>query len=118
MGKTHLVIALAIKGCQHRASVYLTSLESMIRQLVVVDAAGKLARKLKTFTTKSQLLVIDEVGYLPLNRSEANYLFQSVTARYKRSNLILTSIKRVSVWPDLFDDLALAMAILDRILGG
>jgi DNA replication protein DnaC len=116
VGKTHLAIALAVRACQHGASVYFTSLDSMIRQLAAADAAGKLARKLKTFTTKSQLLVIDEVGYLPLNRAEANYLFQVVAARYERSSLILTSNKGVSEWPDLFGDHALATAILDRVL--
>ena len=116
VGKTHLAIALAVRACQHGASVYFTSLDSMIRALSAADVAGKLAQKLKTFTTKSQLLVIDEVGYLPLNRAEANYLFQVVAARYERSSLILTSNKGVSEWPDLFGDHALATAILDRIL--
>lgn len=116
VGKTHLAIALAVRACQHGASVYFTSLDSMIRALSAADASGKLAHKLKSFTTKSQLLVIDEVGYLPLNRAEANYLFQVVAARYERSSLILTSNKAVSEWPDLFGDHALATAILDRIL--
>lgn len=116
VGKTHLAIALAVRACQHGASVYFTSLDQMIRALATADAAGKLASKLKTFTTKSQLLVIDEVGYLPLNRAEANYLFQVVAARYERSSLILTSNKGVSEWPELFADHALATAILDRIL--
>jgi DNA replication protein DnaC len=116
VGKTHLAIALAVRACQHGASVYFTSLDQMIRALATADAAGKLSQKLKTFTTKSQLLVIDEVGYLPLNRAEANYLFQVVAASYERSSLILTSNKGVSEWPELFADHALATAILDRIL--
>jgi DNA replication protein DnaC len=107
---------LAVRACQHGASVYFTSLDGMIRALSAADAAGKLSQKLKTFTTKSQLLVIDEVGYLPLNRAEANYLFQVVAARYERSSLILTSNKGVNEWPDLFGDHALATAILDGIL--
>ena len=82
VGKTHLAIALAVRACQHGASVYFTTLDGMIRSLAAADAAGKLSRKLKTYTTKSQLLVVDEVGYLPLNRAEANYLFQVVAARY------------------------------------
>ncbi|MGE0133473.1 MAG: ATP-binding protein, partial [Blastocatellales bacterium] len=103
---------LAVRACQHGASVYFTTLEGMIRALSAADASGKLAQKLKSFTTKSQLLVIDEVGYLPLNRAEANYLFQVVAARYERSSLILTSNKAVSEWPELFGDHALATAIL------
>lgn len=116
VGKTHLAIALAVSACQHGASVYFTTLDQMIRSLAAADAAGKLPAKLKTFTTKSQLLVIDEVGYLPLNRAEANYLFQVVASRYERSSLILTSNKSVGEWPELFADYALATAILDRIL--
>ena len=116
VGKTHLAIALAVRACQHGASVYFTSLDQMIRGLREADTAGKLSRKLKSYTTKSQLLVLDEVGYLPLTRSEANYFFQVVTARYERSSLILTSNKAVSEWPELFGDHALATATLDRIL--
>lgn len=115
-GKTHLAIALAVRACQHGASVYFTTLDGMIRSLAAADAVGKLSRKLKTYTTKSQLLVVDEVGYLPLNRAEANYLFQVVAARYERSSLILTSNKAVSEWPEQFGDHALATAILDRLL--
>lgn len=116
VGKTHLAIALAIQACQHGVSVYFTSLDQMIRALAAADRAGKLPQKLKSFTTKSQLLVIDEVGYLPLTRVEANYLFQVVTARYERSSLILTSNKAVTEWPELFGDHAIATAVLDRIL--
>ena len=116
VGKTHLAIALAVRACQHGASVYFTTLDQMIRALSAADAAGTLAQKLKTFTTKSQLLVIDELGYAPLGRAEANYLFQVVAARYERSSLILTSNTAVSEWPELFSDHALATATLDRIL--
>lgn len=116
VGKTHLAIALAVRACQLGASVYFTSLDAMIRALAAADAAGRLSRKLKTYTTKSQLLVIDEVGYLPLSRAEANYFFQVVTARYERSSLILTSNKAVTEWAEIFGDPALATATLDRIL--
>lgn len=116
VGKTHLAIALAVRACQLGASVYFTSLDAMIRALAAADAAGRLSSKLRTYTTKSQLLVVDEVGYLPLSRAEANYFFQVVTARYERSSLILTSNKAVTEWSELFGDQALATATLDRIL--
>lgn len=115
-GKTHVAVALAIRACQHGSSVYFTTFEQMIRSLSQADRAGRLVQKLKTFTTKSQVLVIDEVGYTPLSRTEANYLFQVVTARYERSSLILTSNKAVTEWAELFGDHALATAILDRLL--
>lgn len=76
VGKTHLAVALAVCACQNGYSVYFTTLDAMIRALAVADRGGKLDAKLRTYTTKSQLLVLDEVGYLPLSRAEANYLFQ------------------------------------------
>lgn len=116
VGKTHLAVALAICACQHGYSVYLSTLDAMIRALAAADRAAKLDRKLRTYTTMSQLLVLDEVGYLPLSRAEANYLFQVVSHRYERSSLILTSNKSVAEWPELFGDHAIATAILDRLL--
>lgn len=116
VGKTHLAVALAICACQNGYSVYFTTLDAMIRALTVADRAGKLQAKLRTYTTKSQLLVLDEVGYLPLSRAEANYLFQVISFRYERSSVILTSNKSVTEWPDVFGDHAIATAILDRLL--
>jgi len=116
VGKTHLAVALAICTCQAGYSVYFSTLDAMIRALAAADRAGKLDAKLRTYTTKSQLLVLDEVGYLPLSRAEANYLFQVVSHRYERSSLILTSNKSVAEWPELFGDHAIATAILDRLL--
>jgi len=116
VGKTHLAVALAICACQNGFSVYFTTLDAMIRALGAADRAGKLDAKLRTYTTKSQLLVLDEVGYLPLSRAEANYLFQVVSARYERSSLILTSNRSVTEWPEVFGDHAISTAILDRLL--
>lgn len=74
VGKTHLAIALAVRACQMGASVYFTSLDGMIRALREADGAGRLTQKLKTYTTKSQLLVVDEVGYLPLGSARGQLL--------------------------------------------
>jgi len=116
VGKTHLAVALAICACQNGYSVYFTTLDGMIRALAAADRAGKLDSKLRSYTTKSQLLVLDEVGYLPLSRAEANYLFQVISNRYERSSVILTSNKSVTEWPEVFGDHAIATAILDRLL--
>jgi DNA replication protein DnaC len=116
VGKSHLAVALAVCACQNGTSVYFTTLDAMIRALAAADEAGKLTQKLRTYTTKSQLLVVDEVGYLPLSRTQANYLFQVVSHRYERSSLILTSNKSVTEWPEVFGDHAIATAILDRLL--
>lgn len=116
VGKTHLAVSLAVCACQNGYSVYFTTLDAMIRGLAAADRAGRLDGKLRTYTTKSQLLVLDEVGYLPLSRTEANYLFQVISGRYERSSVILTSNKSVTEWPDVFGDHAIATAILDRLL--
>ncbi len=116
VGKTHLAAAPAICACQNGSSVYFTTLDGMIRGLAAADRAGKLDAKLRTYSSKSQLLVVDEVGYLPLTRAEANYLFQVVSHRYERSSIILTSNKSVTEWPEVFGDHAIATAILDRLL--
>ena len=116
VGKSHLAVALALCACQNGTSVYFTTLDDMIRGLASADRVGKLDAKLRTYTTKSQLLVIDEVGYLPLSRAEANYLFQVISHRYERSSVILTSNKSVTEWPEVFGDRAIATAILDRLL--
>jgi DNA replication protein DnaC len=116
VGKTHLAIALGVKACQCGFSVYFTTLDDLVKNLSAADAAGKLKQKMRTYTHKSALLVVDEVGYLPLSRKEANYLFQLVSARYERSSLILTSNKSFTEWHDILGDEVIAAAILDRLL--
>lgn len=115
VGKTHLAVALAVAACKNGSSVYFTTLDQIIRSLAAADRAGKLEKKIRTYSRKSQLLVIDEVGYLPLSRAEANYLFQVVSQRYERSSLILTFNKSFTEWPAVFGDHAMATAILDRL---
>jgi DNA replication protein DnaC len=116
VGKTHLAIALAVKACQCGFSVYFTALDDLVKNLAAAEAAGKLKQKLRTYTHKSALLVVDEVGYLPLSRREANYLFQLVSARYEKSSLILTSNKSFTEWSEMMGDEVIAAAILDRLL--
>lgn len=116
VGKTHLAIALAVKACQCGFSVYFTTLDDLVKNLAAAESAGKLKQKLRTYTHKSALLVVDEVGYLPLSRREANYLFQLVSARYEKSSLILTSNKSFTEWSEMMGDEVIAAAILDRLL--
>jgi DNA replication protein DnaC len=116
VGKSHLAIALGVKACQCGFSVYFTTLDDLIKNLSAADAAGKLKQKMRTYTRKSALLVVDEVGYLPLSRREANYLFQLVSARYEKSSLILTSNKSFTEWNEILGDEVIAAAILDRLL--
>ena len=115
VGKTHLAVALAVAACQAAFSIYFTTLDDMVRQLRTAETAGRFARKLRTYLRPS-VLVLDEVGYLPLDRAEANMVFQLVARRYETGSIILTSNKSFSEWGAVLSDDVLATAILDRLL--
>ncbi|MEV3927313.1 IS21-like element helper ATPase IstB [Actinomadura coerulea] len=117
VGKTHLAVALAVAACRTGYSVYFTTMDDMVRQLRSADAIGKLTSKLKVYTRPQVLvLVLDEVGYLPLAREEANLVFQVISKRYERGSILLTSNKAFSEWGQVFGDEVLATAILNRLL--
>lgn len=115
VGKTMLAVGLAIAACQAGFSVYFTTLDDMVRNLKEAEASGRFAKKLQTYL-KPAVLVLDEVGYLPVGRAEANMVFQLVSRRYERGSLITTSNKSFSEWGQVFGDDVLASAILDRLL--
>src|SRR5215217_1749390 len=115
VGKTHVAVALAVAACQAGFSIYFTSVDDLVRQLREAEALGRFAKKLQTYL-KPAVLILDEVGYLPLSRAEANMLFQLVARRYERGSIILTSNKAFSEWGAITGDDVLATAILDRLL--
>ena len=115
VGKTHIAVALAVAACQAGFSIYSASVDDLVRQLREAEAVGRFAKKLQTYL-KPAVLVLDEVGYLPLSRAEANMLFQLVGRRYERGSIILTSNKAFSEWGAITGDEVLATAILDRLL--
>jgi len=115
VGKTHIAVALAVAACRAGYSIYFTSLDDMVRQLKAAEAAGRLTSKLTTYLRPS-VLVVDEVGYQPLERAEANLVFQVISKRYEKGSIILTSNKTFSEWGQVFGDEVLATAILDRLL--
>ncbi|QYX83550.1 IS21-like element helper ATPase IstB [Streptomyces akebiae] len=115
VGKTHIAVALAVAACRAGYSIYFTSLDDMVRNLTAAEAAGRLTSKLGTYLRPS-VLVVDEVGYQPLERAEANLVFQVISKRYEKGSIILTSHKTFSEWGQGFGDEVLATAILDRLL--
>jgi DNA replication protein DnaC len=115
VGKTHIAVALAVAACRAGFSVYFTTLDDMVRQLKAADAIGRLAAKLRVYL-RPHVLVVDEVGYLPLARDEANLVFQMISKRYEKGSILLTSNKAFSEWGGVFGDEVLATAILDRLL--
>lgn len=108
VGKTHLAISLAIKGCYHGFKVYFTTMDTLIRKLKESQSKGK------AYLTSS-LVVVDEVGYLPIDTQEAYLFFQFVSYRYEKSSTIITSNKSFGDWQELFGDPVIATAVLDRL---
>jgi DNA replication protein DnaC len=115
VGKTMLAVALAVAACQAGFSIYFTSLDDLVRRLRAAEATGRFNRQLAAYLRPS-VLVVDEVGYLPLDRAEANMVFQLVSRRYERGSMIITSNKAFTEWGAVLGDDTLATAILDRLL--
>ncbi|MFF8036273.1 IS21-like element helper ATPase IstB [Streptomyces sp. NPDC016626] len=115
VGKTHIAVALAVAACRAGYSIYFTSLDDMVRNLKAAEATGRLTSKLGIYL-RPAVLVVDEVGYQPLERAEANLVFQVISKRYEKGSIILTSNKTFSKWGQVFGDEVLATAILDRLL--
>ena len=113
--------ALHASGLPHHKTLqefdfaFQPTLDDMIRKLRAADAAGDLGRQLRGYL-RSSILIIDEVGYLPLNRHDANLVFQIIARRYEKGSVIITSNKTFSEWGQVFTDDVLATAILDRFL--
>jgi DNA replication protein DnaC len=115
VGKTHLGIALAIHACTARRSVLFTHAPDLLDQLLAADASHTLGKVLDQLR-RLDLLVVDELGYLPMDGRRANLFFQLVAARYTRGSLLITSNVPFDGWGKLFGDEVLASAILDRLL--
>ena len=115
VGKTHLAVGLGRAAIEAGYTVLFTTATARIAQLVTAHAAGRLEERLVHFT-KPRLLIIDELGYLPVEPDAAHVLFQLVSRRYERGSILLTSNRAVSEWGDVFGDPVVATAILDRLL--
>ena len=115
VGKTHLSVALGVEAVEAGYSVRFLTLETLMTRLVKARTENRLERALQQLVYP-KLLVIDEIGYLPLSRDEASLFFRLVVRRYERASLILTSNKSFLDWGDIFNDHVLATAILDRLL--
>src|SRR5262249_32231917 len=115
VGKTHLAISLAIAAAQRGRRVYYGTLIDLITSLEEAQAAGHRARRLAVLTHPS-LLVVDEIGYLPINHTGAVLFFQLMNRRYEHASTVLTSNKGFEDWGDVFGDDVMAAALIDRIL--
>lgn len=115
VGKTHLAISLAIAAAQSGRRVYYGTLADLITSLEEAQAAGHLQQRLKVLTHPS-LLVVDEIGYLPISRTGAMLFFQLMARRYETASTVLTSNKSFEEWGAVFGDEVMAAALIDRLL--
>jgi len=115
VGKTHLAVALGIKACEQGVRTLFITATALITTLGRALAEGRLEERLKLLT-QPQLLIIDEIGYLPIDRQGANLFFQLVSRRYERGSIIITSNQSLGAWGEVFGDAVIASAILDRLL--
>lgn len=115
VGKTHLAISLAIAAAQHGRRVYYGTLADLITSLEEAQAAGKLGHRLKTLAYPA-LLVVDEIGYLPISHTGAMLFYQLMARRYETASTVLTSNKGFEEWGSIFGDDVMAAALIDRLL--
>lgn len=115
VGKTHLAIALGVKAAEAGHRVLFLTLETLVTRLKRAQAENRFERALQQLVYP-KLLILDEIGYLPMTREEASLLFRLIARRYEKAALILTSNKSFIDWGEIFGDQVLATAILDRLL--
>jgi len=115
VGKTHIAIGLCIEAIRGGFSAYFATAHELGVELGKAAREGRLAEKLRVYL-RPKVLVVDEVGYLPLDKVGATIFFQLISARYERGSIVLTSNKSYGDWGEIFGELTLASAILDRLL--
>ena len=115
VGKTHLAISLGVKACEGKYPVLFFTANELIQRLMGSLADRTLDQELRGLT-RCPLIIVDEIGYLPIEQLGASLFFQFITSRYEKGSIILTSNKSFSNWGQIFTDTVLATAILDRLL--
>ena len=114
-GKSHLATALGMEAVKAGRSVYFASLADIISALAKAEREGQLRERIR-FLCRTSLLIVDEIGYLPVIPGGGNLFFQLVNARYERAAMILTSNRGFAEWGEVFGDPVVATALLDRLL--
>jgi len=116
LGKTHISVAIGHEACLNGHSVLFTTAIDVINSLTAAQQAGTLAQELRKYL-KPKLLILDELGYLPIDKAGADLLFQVISHRYERGSIIITTNRPYKKWPEIFNnDSTLTSALLDRLL--
>ena len=116
VGKTHIATALGYQACLKNNTVLFTSASDAVNNLIAGQHAGYLKQELSKYL-KPSLLIMDELGYLPIDKNGADLLFQIVSGRYERGSMIITTNRVFKEWAEIFNnDSTLTSALLDRLL--
>ena len=115
VGKTHMAIALGVKAVEAGHKVLFVTLETLISRLKKAQTEHRVDKQIQLLLYP-KVLIIDEMGYLPMNREEAGLFFRLLSRRYEKASMIITSNKSFVDWGEIFNDQVLATAILDRLL--
>ena len=115
VGKTHLATSIGIAAAKKRVSTYFIKCNNLFAQLKRAKLENRLDSRLKHFL-KYKLLVIDEIGYLPIDKEDSNLFFQLIDMRYEKKSTILTTNMNFNEWDSIFFDAVVANAIMDRVL--
>ncbi|MDR5798207.1 IS21-like element helper ATPase IstB [Caballeronia sp. LZ008] len=114
-GKSHLSIALGVEAVRAGKSVYFGSLAEIVNSMAKAEREGNLPQRVR-FLARNSLLIVDEIGYLPIGSNGGNLFFQLINACYERCAIILTSNRSFGEWGEVFGDSVVAAALLDRLL--
>ena len=114
-GKSHLAIALGVEAVRAGKSVYMATLAELVDSMRRAEREGRLADRVR-FLSRYSLLIVDEIGYLPVGSGGGNLFFQLVNACYERSAMIMTGNRGFGEWAEIFGDAVVATALLDRLL--
>lgn len=116
LGKSHLAIALGLAACHQQYSVLFTGAIDAINTLAGAQATGRLKQELRRYL-RPTVLILDELGYLPIDKNGADLLFQIISRRYERGSTVITTNRVFRKWPEIFNhDSTLTAAVLDRLL--
>ena len=115
VGKTHLAVSLGIEAAKHRNSVYFITCHNLMQKLNKAQKENRLDKQLQHLA-QYKVMIIDEIGYLPVDHQGSNLLFQLIARRYMNKSTIVTTNMPFSRWGEVFSDNTLASAVLDRLL--
>lgn len=114
LGKSHMSVALGLEACRKGYSVLFRTAIQVINELEAAQSDATFLKKLRALS-RPQLIIIDELGYLPIDKHGANLLFQVVSERYERGSIVLTTNRAPKHWSEVFNDTTVANAVLDRL---